>query len=108
MASSKSLKILFIIEYFAPHIGGVERVTQEVGKRLARKGHQIYVFTTEEEKHVGLFRTYSYHGMTITRMRVPNFAGRYIFALISFPILFLKFSDTDIIHSANNYTVALP
>lgn len=108
MASSKSLKILFLIEYFTPHIGGVERVVEEVGKRLTKKGHQVYVFTTEEEKHAGLFRVYSYQGMRITRMQLPNFAKRYVFALLCFPFLFLKFRNIDIVHSSNNYTVALP
>lgn len=108
MASSKSLKILFLIEYFTPHIGGVERVVEEVGTKLAKRGYQVYVFTTEEEKNVGLFRVYSYKGMTIRRMQLPNFAKRYIFALLSLPFLFFWYRNVDIIHSANNYTVALP
>ena len=101
MASSKSrkLNILIVIEYFAPHIGGVERVMEEVGKRLVKYGHNVYVLTTKEKTSV------PYHGMNVTRLALQN---RYLFALAILPVLFLKFRNVDIVHSANNYSVALP
>ncbi|GEM_PF-3499737 len=119
MDLSKNPKILFIIEYFAPHIGGVERVIEEVGTRLAKQGLSINIFSTDEPislptatllstRFFGLFSMYSYKDMTITRMRLPDFGKRYLFPILSFPFLFLFYNDVNLVHSSNNYTIALP
>jgi len=117
----KKLKVLIIVEYFIPHIGGVERVVLEVGKRLAAKGHKVYVVTTEEDHYppglsmkliksffFNVVRQYSYEGIMVTRIMIPRFGRRYIFALVLLPLLIALSPDVDIVHSANNYTVALP
>ena len=46
------LKILFLIPYFAPawHFGGPVKGTYETGRRLASKGHQITVLTTNLDR----------------------------------------------------------
>lgn len=40
------MKICLITEHFPPHIGGVEIVFQEYAKRLAKRGHQVRVITS--------------------------------------------------------------
>lgn len=114
------MKILIVVEYFYPHIGGVERVFLEIGKRLIKRGNKVVVFTTSETQPFlpslkcnkkrlgGLIKYYKYQGITITRLSLPTQFKRYIFAFFSLPFMFFLFPDVDIVHSANNYTVALP
>lgn len=40
------MKILFIVEHFPPHIGGVEVVFEEYAKRLSQKGYEVKVVTS--------------------------------------------------------------
>ena len=40
------MKIIQISSYFPPHLGGQENVAREISERLAKKGHQVEVFTS--------------------------------------------------------------
>jgi len=49
--TSKPLKIDVFTDYFPPHLGGgVERVVDEVCRRLARQGHTLRVFTFNTDR----------------------------------------------------------
>ena len=41
------MKIVQIISYYPPHLGGMENVAKEISERLAKKGHQVEVFTSD-------------------------------------------------------------
>jgi glycosyltransferase involved in cell wall biosynthesis/lipopolysaccharide biosynthesis glycosyltransferase len=41
--TSESLSILHTVEFYYPHIGGAEKVIQELSERLARRGHRVTV-----------------------------------------------------------------
>lgn len=41
----KPLSVLFVLEYYPPHIGGVETMFAALGEELARRGHRVRVFT---------------------------------------------------------------
>ena len=56
------MKIALLTELFYPHMAGCERRFLEIGKRLAKKNHEIHVFTlrhdsdlSEEEQIDGMF-----------------------------------------------------
>src|SRR3989337_4486134 len=115
------MKILIYIEYFYPHIGGVEQVFLEVGKRLIAKKNEIIVFTTDEPYQTankiikkkktylaGLLKEYDIKGIRVVRLSLPKFLKRYLFPFIGLPISFMMFGHVDLIHSANNYSVAIP
>lgn len=115
------MKVLIVIEYFYPHIGGVERVFLELGQNLLKKNYDIAIFTTEQslkssdrtirfirKLYFGLIRQYDISGLTVYRLNVPQFADRYLFPLFGLPFMFLLFTQVDLVHAANNYTVALP
>ena len=113
------MKLLIYIEYFYPHIGGVERVFFEVGRRLASKGSEVTILTTDEgdtDKYVkkrkvlfgGLVKEYKIEGMRVVKLLVPRLFKRYLFPIVSLPFAFVISRKADLIHSANNYTVALP
>lgn len=115
------MKILIVIEYFYPHIGGVETVFMEIGRRFASQRENVIIFTTSESsksletalkaknrKLFGLIYEYEYKGIRIIRLSLPQLLRRYVFASLALPLMLLLFRDVDVIHSANNYTVALP
>lgn len=41
------MKIIQISSYFPPHLGGQQNVAKEISERLAKKGHQVEVFTSD-------------------------------------------------------------
>ena len=41
------MKIIQISSYYPPHLGGQENVAKEISERLAKKGHQVEVFTSD-------------------------------------------------------------
>ncbi len=42
------MRILFVLEYFPPHIGGVETLFDNLTKRLAKKGFEVDIYTSLE------------------------------------------------------------
>ena len=43
------MKIGFIVNYFHPATGGVEEITFNIAKELAKKGHEIHIFTSDRK-----------------------------------------------------------
>lgn len=41
------MKIIQIVSYYPPHLGGMENVAKEISERLAKKGHDVEVFTSD-------------------------------------------------------------
>lgn len=41
------MKIIQITPFFPPHLGGMENVVKEISENLAKKGHQVTVFTSD-------------------------------------------------------------
>ncbi|MBI2611883.1 glycosyltransferase family 4 protein [Candidatus Gottesmanbacteria bacterium] len=104
------MRILITIEYFYPHIGGVERAFLEISRLLTTRGHKVYILTTQENPSLKtkFIIKEKINGIEVVRLNIPNFGRRYIFPLIVFPLMFILFSKVDIVHSANNYTISLP
>ena len=44
------VKICLVTHFFPPHIGGIERVAEEQGKRLSKLGYQVSVLTSKTHK----------------------------------------------------------
>ena len=40
------MKIVQIVPYYPPHLGGMENVVKEISENLAKRGHQVKVFTS--------------------------------------------------------------
>ena len=95
----RSLKIAFITEFFHPHVGGCERRFMEIGRRLATKGHDVHVFTTQydlrlpkEEKVNGItVHRYAHSGNYVSPDGFRSFGGILKYSVGSFMQLF----DTD-------------
>ncbi|MDD3031983.1 MAG: hypothetical protein PHF16_06395 [Atribacterota bacterium] len=41
------MKIIQAVSYYPPHIGGVENVSREIAERMAKKGYQVEIFTSD-------------------------------------------------------------
>jgi glycosyltransferase involved in cell wall biosynthesis len=96
------MRILFILENYYPHIGGVEIVFRNLCEGLAAKGHAVTVLThrfgdLKKEETVG--------GVRI--VRVSCLQSRYIFTLSAIPKAIQLAGKSDIIHTTT-YNAAFP
>ncbi|MHB9129425.1 MAG: glycosyltransferase family 4 protein, partial [Candidatus Humimicrobiaceae bacterium] len=44
---NKKMKIIHITPFYPPHLGGMENVVKEISENLAKRGHQVTVFTSD-------------------------------------------------------------
>ena len=89
------MKIAYIVLKGMPLGGGIEKFTEEVGSRLARKGHEIVVYTMQ---HYGA-KDGIYRGMQIRT--VPTIKSKSLEKMTASFIATLNQSirnDTDIVH----------
>ncbi|HUR79267.1 MAG TPA: glycosyltransferase family 4 protein, partial [Thermoanaerobaculia bacterium] len=91
-------RFLFVLEFFPPHIGGVEVLFGELAEELARRGHLVDVITSAERSSVE-----TRGNVTIRRIR----AGRYLFMLRAIPHAIRAARRADLIHTTT-YNAAIP
>ena len=96
------MRILFVLEHFHPYIGGVEHLFYNLGKSLVKNGFDITVVTTKFEEDLAQFE--EVEGIKIHRINCKN---RFLFPLLSLPLLFKLAKQVDFIHTST-YTAALP
>ena len=88
------MKILFVLENYWPHVGGVERIFKNLCEGLVEKGYKVGVITHRLE---GTKRFETVKGVKI--YRVSCLDNRYLFTFFSF-FKVLKFAKkVDIIHT---------
>ena len=99
--TAQSLKIAQLVPYYSPVIGGVEVVCQYISEELAKRGHEVHVFTANRT-HKGSRRLEMpddevINGVNVHRFRSYISVGHYGF----FPgfISSLKHGGFDIIHA---------
>lgn len=95
------MKILFILEHFAPMIGGSEKHFEQLCKGLAQNGHQVTVFTSGGKD---LAAHEIRDQIEVIRIKVPN---RFFFTFLSLFRLFRLAGRFDLIHTTS-YNAALP
>lgn len=96
------MKILFVIENYLPHVGGVEIVFKNLAEGLVKKGHSVTIVThklpgTPERQELG--------GVDI--VRVPCLDSRYLFTFAAIPAAIRQARDADIVHTTT-YNGAFP
>ena len=72
------MKILFILEYYYPHIGGVETLFKSLTEKLVENGHEITVLTNRFDQT--LPKTEDINGVHIKRL---SFQNRYAFTFFA-------------------------
>lgn len=98
------MKIVYVLEHYYPHVGGVEVFFQHLAEGVAAQGHDVFVITSKE-KETKKFELLS--GVQVHRIALPRFARRYWFTLLSFFATFRAVRKCDIVHTTT-YNAALP
>jgi glycosyltransferase involved in cell wall biosynthesis len=88
------MKILFIIENYYPHIGGVETVFKNLAEALVKKNHEVEIVTHR------IKNTKEYEEIKGVKIhRVNCFYSRYLFTFFSIPEAFKLAKKADILHT---------
>ena len=88
------MKIAQVVSYYPPHLGGMQNVAREISERLAIKGHQVEVFTSDIGCKKGKLR--STKNLKIHYLKSWEFAHTPIILSLFFKLL--KMSKESIMH----------
>ena len=88
------MKILFVLENYIPHIGGVEIVFKNLAEGLVKRGHVVSIITHRLE---GTKKYEKIEGVNIHR--VNCFYSRYWFTFLSVPKVLKLGKKADLIHT---------
>jgi glycosyltransferase involved in cell wall biosynthesis len=97
-------RFLFVLEYFPPHVGGVEVLFDELTAELARRGYEVEVITSADARAP---RHEVRNGVTVHRIAVPAFARRYLFMILALPRAIRAARGADLVHTTT-YNAAIP
>ncbi len=98
------MNVLFVLEYYPPHIGGVEVVFRNLCEGLAQRGHSLTVITC---RLPGTKAFEVLNSVTIHRVRVPQKGARYWFTFLSIPQVLKCARGADLVHTTT-YNGAFP
>lgn len=96
--------VLFVVEYYYPHIGGGEIVFQQLAEGLAARGVSVDVVTCLLP---GTQASEILSGVTIHRVRVPRRGRRHWFSAMALPTVLRLTRSNTIIHT-NTHNGAFP
>lgn len=88
------MNILFVLENYLPHIGGVEIVFKNLSEGLVKRGHKVSI-VTHRLKDTKLFEIIN--GVNV--YRINCFYSRYWFTFLSIPLVFKLAKKADLIHT---------
>lgn len=88
------MRIIQIVSYYPPHIGGVQNVAREISEKLAIKGNQVEVFTSDTGCKKG--KLGSTKNLKIHYLKSWEFAHTPIIPSLFFKLL--KISKDSIMH----------
>jgi D-inositol-3-phosphate glycosyltransferase len=97
-------RFLFVLEYFPPHIGGVEVLFGELAAELVHRGHTVEVITSADP---GDPPHEVRDGVSVRRIKAPAFARRYLFMLLAIPYAIRAARRADLVHTTT-YNAAIP
>ncbi len=96
------MRILFVLENYYPHIGGVETLFKSLAVKLSEQNHEVVVLTTLKSDIDLPFETNG--KVTVHRKKYFN---RYFFTIFAFFAAFKLAKKCDLIHTTS-YNAALP
>ena len=92
------MKILFVLDYYYPFMGGSEVLFKNLAEGLVKKGHSVSVVTSKVENSL---KKETLNGVKIKRVPVPKFLPRFFFMIFVFPWLFLNAKKFDVFHTTS-------
>lgn len=96
------MKILFILEYYEPNVGGVEKLFKTLAESLVEEGHEVSVLTNRYDNKLKAVE--QINGVEVKRVQCFN---RFLFTLLSIPAALKAAKDCDLIHTSS-YNAAIP
>jgi glycosyltransferase involved in cell wall biosynthesis len=96
------MRILYVLEHYAPYVGGAEKLFQQLAESMAGKGHEVTVITTCFDPTLPERETLN--GVRVRRLDCRN---RFWFTFLALPPVWKAAQAADLIH-ATTYTAALP
>jgi len=99
------VRILYVVEYFPPHIGGAETLFGNAVAELVRRGHEVTVITIDTAERAP--RRQVWHGADVIRIPVPHRIDRYVFMFRALPAVLRHARKVDLIHTSI-FTPAIP
>lgn len=91
------MRILFVCDYYPPHIGGAELVYRRYCEGLVKRGHTVDIITIRHSQD--LLCNESVNGVSIHRIDTP-WRSRHLFALFSIRKVVEYSKAADIVHCA--------
>lgn len=91
------MKICYVLDYYEPHIGGVERIFKIISESMVKLGHEAKVVTI---KLPGTPAYEEINGVKIYRVALPRVYRRFWFSIFSIPTIINVAKDADIIHTS--------
>jgi len=98
------LRILFVLEYYYPHLGGAETLFQQLCEGLVNRGHEVSVVTSKLWNSSG---SVVLNGVQVYRVPTPELGKRYWFTFNAIPYSAWYARKADVI-STTTYNGALP
>ena len=96
------MRILFVLEHYAPYIGGAETLFVSLAESLVREGYAVRVITTRFQRN--LAKRDWVNGVDVRRINVPN---RFLFTVAALPAVLRSAGWADLVHTTT-YNAALP
>ncbi len=91
------MRILYVLENYHPHIGGVETLFRQLTTTLAQSGHQVTVVTSRHPDRV-LAEQHAENPLTIVEVPTRN---RYIYTLLAPFYAYQQAKSHDLIHTTS-------
>jgi glycosyltransferase involved in cell wall biosynthesis len=98
------MKVTFVLEYYPPHLGGIQVVFKNLAERLADRGHDVTVVTARTPD---TRRAEVRNGVSIRRSPVVGRLDRYTFTISGIPDAVVQCRQADIVHTST-WTGAVP
>jgi D-inositol-3-phosphate glycosyltransferase len=98
------MNLLFVVEYYYPHIGGMETLFKNLCEGLVNHGHKVSVVTSQLS---GTKKQEQLNGVRIFRVVTPDKNKRYWFTLFAIPTVLKLAREADFIHTTT-YNGAFP
>ena len=96
--------VLYVTEFYWPHIGGVEFLFQSIAEEMAKNGHRVAVLTAQVP---GSARRETHNGVEIYRIPVPRKGSRYFFTFLALFKVLQVGRGYEIFHTTT-YNAAVP
>ncbi|MBN2261954.1 MAG: glycosyltransferase, partial [Prolixibacteraceae bacterium] len=89
------MNILFVSDYFYPHLGGVEKLFEQLSVSLVQQGHKVSYITWRYDKKLAASEIHK--GINIFRVKAP---GRILFPFFALPLIVSLAKQSSLIHTS--------